>query len=180
MRVSCVLPGGVRTNIHRNARFFKTANPRLCREDSIECLEKMASLSPRRSPNQRQGNQEEQDPDFGGKGRVSYRFDEATHAGVDHQAGSTLHEKSAPIQRMVSMNSRRCPTPRALELELKLGSITEVELNSITDHFGDRCEILVHEPVNGFEHRHSLHIGLPVTRYSAQPSCPFAYTPATN
>jgi NAD(P)-dependent dehydrogenase (short-subunit alcohol dehydrogenase family) len=46
VRVSCVLPGGVKTNIHRNARFFKSANPQLCREDSIQCLERMSLLSP--------------------------------------------------------------------------------------------------------------------------------------
>jgi NAD(P)-dependent dehydrogenase (short-subunit alcohol dehydrogenase family) len=45
VRVSCVLPGGVRTNIHRNARFVKMANPDLCHEDTIECLEKMSRLS---------------------------------------------------------------------------------------------------------------------------------------
>lgn len=46
VKVSCVLPGGVRTNIHRNARFFKMANPNLCQEDTVECFERMASLSP--------------------------------------------------------------------------------------------------------------------------------------
>jgi NAD(P)-dependent dehydrogenase (short-subunit alcohol dehydrogenase family) len=46
VKVSCVLPGGVRTNIHRNARFFKMANPDLCQEDTIECFERMASLTP--------------------------------------------------------------------------------------------------------------------------------------
>ncbi len=45
VKVSCVLPGGVKTNIHRNARFFKMANPELCHEDTIECLEKMSRLS---------------------------------------------------------------------------------------------------------------------------------------
>ncbi len=45
VKVSCVLPGGVRTNIHRNARFVKMANLELCHEDTIECLEKMSRLS---------------------------------------------------------------------------------------------------------------------------------------
>lgn len=45
VKVSCVLPGGVKTNIHRNCRFFKTANPALCHEDTIECFERMSALS---------------------------------------------------------------------------------------------------------------------------------------
>ena len=45
VKVSCVLPGGVKTNIHRNARFVKMANLELCHEDTIECLEKMSRLS---------------------------------------------------------------------------------------------------------------------------------------
>ena len=43
--VTCVIPGGVRTPIHRNARFFKTADPRMTREDCISCLEKAAMTS---------------------------------------------------------------------------------------------------------------------------------------
>lgn len=46
VNVSCVFPGGVKTNIHRNARFFKMANPNLCHEDTIACLEKMSPLCP--------------------------------------------------------------------------------------------------------------------------------------
>jgi NAD(P)-dependent dehydrogenase (short-subunit alcohol dehydrogenase family) len=46
VRVSCVFPGGVKTNIHRNARFVKMANPNLCHEDTIACLEKMSPLCP--------------------------------------------------------------------------------------------------------------------------------------
>ncbi len=49
IRVSCVLPGGVKTNIHRNGRFFKFANPNMCREDAIECFERISSLSAERA-----------------------------------------------------------------------------------------------------------------------------------
>ena len=46
VRVSCVFPGGVKTNIQRNARFFKVANPNLCHEDAIECYAKISRLCP--------------------------------------------------------------------------------------------------------------------------------------
>ncbi len=43
--VTCVIPGGIRTAIHRNARFFKTADPLMTREESIAYLEKAAMTS---------------------------------------------------------------------------------------------------------------------------------------
>lgn len=46
VRVSCVLPGGVRTNIVRNTRFKKQANPALSREDSIEWFDRATLTSP--------------------------------------------------------------------------------------------------------------------------------------
>ncbi len=47
VRVSCVLPGGVKTNIIRNTRFKKQANPDLTREGLIQWFEKTAKTSPR-------------------------------------------------------------------------------------------------------------------------------------
>ena len=47
--VSLVLPGGVRTNIHRNARFFKQADPAMCKEDSIRWFERAAVTCPTRA-----------------------------------------------------------------------------------------------------------------------------------
>jgi len=46
VRVSCVLPGGVKTNIVRNTRFRRQANPKLSRECSIDWFEKTAKTSP--------------------------------------------------------------------------------------------------------------------------------------
>jgi NAD(P)-dependent dehydrogenase (short-subunit alcohol dehydrogenase family) len=46
VRVSCVLPGGVKTNIVRNTRFRQQANPELSRERSIQWFEKTARTSP--------------------------------------------------------------------------------------------------------------------------------------
>lgn len=45
VRVSCVLPGSVRTNIIRNTRFRKQANPQLGREGSIQWFERAAKTS---------------------------------------------------------------------------------------------------------------------------------------
>jgi short-subunit dehydrogenase len=44
--VTCVLPGGVKTNLHRNARFFKVACPGMTREECIDFFEKAAMTSP--------------------------------------------------------------------------------------------------------------------------------------
>jgi short-subunit dehydrogenase len=44
--VTCVLPGGVKTNFHRNARFFKVACPGMTREECIDFFEKSAMTSP--------------------------------------------------------------------------------------------------------------------------------------
>ena len=49
VRVSCVLPGGVKTHIHRNARFFKQACSCVNREESIEWFESAAMTSPARA-----------------------------------------------------------------------------------------------------------------------------------
>ncbi len=46
VRVSWVLPGGVKTNIVRNTRFRKQANPKLGREGAIEWFERAAKTSP--------------------------------------------------------------------------------------------------------------------------------------
>lgn len=45
VKVTCVLPGGVRTGIHRNARFFKTACPGMTREECIAYFERAALTS---------------------------------------------------------------------------------------------------------------------------------------
>jgi len=44
--VTCVLPGGVKTNLHRNARFFKVACPGMTQEECIDFFEKAAMTSP--------------------------------------------------------------------------------------------------------------------------------------
>jgi NAD(P)-dependent dehydrogenase (short-subunit alcohol dehydrogenase family) len=49
VKVSCVLPGGVKTNIHRNARFFKQMDPCMGREDSIQWFERTARTCPARA-----------------------------------------------------------------------------------------------------------------------------------
>lgn len=49
VQVTCVFPGGVRTAIHRNARFFKSADPQMTREKSIAYLEKAAMTSAERA-----------------------------------------------------------------------------------------------------------------------------------
>lgn len=43
--VSCVVPGGVRTNIVRNTRFVKQANQALTRDDTIEWFDRTALTS---------------------------------------------------------------------------------------------------------------------------------------
>jgi len=43
--VTCVLPGGVKTNLHRNARFFKVACPGMTREECINFFENAAMTS---------------------------------------------------------------------------------------------------------------------------------------
>lgn len=47
--VTCVLPGGVKTNFHRNARFFKTACPGMTREECINFFENAAMTSPQKA-----------------------------------------------------------------------------------------------------------------------------------
>jgi short-subunit dehydrogenase len=49
IRVSCVLPGGVKTNIVRNTRFLKQANPSLTREDTIQWFERASVTSPEKA-----------------------------------------------------------------------------------------------------------------------------------
>ncbi|MFH1112382.1 MAG: SDR family NAD(P)-dependent oxidoreductase [Pseudomonadota bacterium] len=46
VRVSYVLPGSVKTNIIRNTRFRKQANPELGREGSVEWFERAAKTTP--------------------------------------------------------------------------------------------------------------------------------------
>jgi len=43
--VTCVLPGGVKTNLHRNTRFFKNACPGMTREECINFFENAAMTS---------------------------------------------------------------------------------------------------------------------------------------
>lgn len=43
--VICVIPGGVKTNLHRNARFFKVACPGMTREECIDFFESAAMTS---------------------------------------------------------------------------------------------------------------------------------------
>jgi short-subunit dehydrogenase len=43
--VTCVIPGGVKTNLHRNARFFKIACPGMTRDECIEFFESAAMTS---------------------------------------------------------------------------------------------------------------------------------------
>lgn len=47
--VICVFPGGVKTNLHRNARFFKVACPGMTREECIDFFEKASLTSPKRA-----------------------------------------------------------------------------------------------------------------------------------
>jgi len=49
VRVSCVIPGGVKTDIHRNARFFKQACDSMSREQSIAWFEGAAATSASRA-----------------------------------------------------------------------------------------------------------------------------------
>ncbi len=44
IKVSCVHPGGVKTDIARNARFYKTVNPDLKHEDVVRLFDRLASL----------------------------------------------------------------------------------------------------------------------------------------
>jgi NADP-dependent 3-hydroxy acid dehydrogenase YdfG len=45
VKVSCILPGGVRTNLARNARFYKAANPQASREDMLKVFDELAGTS---------------------------------------------------------------------------------------------------------------------------------------
>jgi NAD(P)-dependent dehydrogenase (short-subunit alcohol dehydrogenase family) len=45
--VSCVVPGGIKTNIHRNALFCKQANPTWSRDDSVRWFEEASMTSSR-------------------------------------------------------------------------------------------------------------------------------------
>lgn len=47
--VSCVVPGGIKTNIHRNARFCKQANPAWSHEDCVKWFEEAALTSSRKA-----------------------------------------------------------------------------------------------------------------------------------
>lgn len=47
--VSCVVPGGVRTNIVRNTRFVKQANQALTQDDTIEWFDRAAITSPEKA-----------------------------------------------------------------------------------------------------------------------------------
>ncbi len=46
IRVSCVIPGGVRTNIVRNTRFIKQANPSMTRDETVEWFDRTTLTSP--------------------------------------------------------------------------------------------------------------------------------------
>lgn len=47
--VSCVIPGGVRTNLHRNARFFKIACPGMSHEECVDFFERSSLTSPEKA-----------------------------------------------------------------------------------------------------------------------------------
>ncbi|MBM3298631.1 MAG: SDR family oxidoreductase [Deltaproteobacteria bacterium] len=49
VRVSCILPGGVKTNIIRNTRFFKQANRALTRDETIQWFERASVTSPEKA-----------------------------------------------------------------------------------------------------------------------------------
>ncbi|MEW6348595.1 MAG: SDR family oxidoreductase [Thermodesulfobacteriota bacterium] len=49
VRVSCVLPGGVKTNLVRNARYFKMPNPSMSREEAVDWFEHIALSSPEKA-----------------------------------------------------------------------------------------------------------------------------------
>ncbi len=49
IRVSCVLPGGIKTNIARNSRFREAANSRIDKETMVKFFDKVAKTSPEKA-----------------------------------------------------------------------------------------------------------------------------------
>ena len=49
IRVSCVLPGGIKTNIARNSRFREAANKRIDKEALVKLFDKVAKTSPEKA-----------------------------------------------------------------------------------------------------------------------------------
>jgi len=52
VRVSCVHPGGIRTNIIRNARFYESPGKKLTHEQSVKAFDKFAGTSPEKAAQQ--------------------------------------------------------------------------------------------------------------------------------